>query len=329
MDELGDMKARKRLHETNPLETALLVTASYDHQIKLWTAHDAVCFKTLQYQESQVNHMDISSKKKYLAVAVHQQMRLYDMACNSLTSAFNLEGLSKNVTQVQFMADCNFLIHSGEDGKMKLWDIRLRSSSADRIFSCPSPINAFSLHPNQEKIFIVDQDGSMHVWDLKSDRKVTLPEKQGCSVLNICLNPEATSLATVNTKGECYIWRLQSSGDTGVTLSSKFEAHTKYALKCQFSPDSTLLATTSADGTARLWRTSGNTRLQQLTHPNNHPKHHLWVRDCAFSDDSQFLFTACSDNKARLWNATTGEIKREYEGHQKALTCLRFMDGVS
>lgn len=52
MDELGDMKARKRLHETNPLETALLVTASYDHQIKLWTAHDAVCFKTLQYQES-------------------------------------------------------------------------------------------------------------------------------------------------------------------------------------------------------------------------------------------------------------------------------------
>lgn len=61
-----------------------------------------------------------------------------------------------------------------------------------------------------------------------------------------------------------------------------------------------------------------------------------WVWDIAFSADSQYLFTASSDNFARLWslpnqsNNFTHEIKRVYKenGHQKAITCLAFRDGV-
>ncbi len=52
-----------------------------------------------------------------------------------------------------------------------------------------------------------------------------------------------------------------------------------------------------------------------------------WVWDLAFSADSQYLFTATSDNVARLWSLPTNEVKREYVGHQKPLTCLAFKDG--
>lgn len=38
--------------------------------------------------------------------------------------------------------------------------------------------------------------------------------------------------------------------------------------------------------------------------------------------------TASSDNLARLWCVETGEIKREYSGHQKAVVCLAFNDSV-
>ncbi len=57
----------------------------------------------------------------------------------------------------------------------------------------------------------------------------------------------------------------------------------------------------------------------------------------AFSADSQYIFTASSDNVARLWslappgspgsNEAIPKVKREYLGHQKALTCLAFRDG--
>lgn len=52
---------------------------------------------------------------------------------------------------------------------------------------------------------------------------------------------------------------------------------------------------------------------------------------CKYTWDMQhdwFLPTASSDNLARLWCVETGEIKREYSGHQKAVVCLAFNDSV-
>ena len=37
-------------------------------------------------------------------------------------------------------------------------------------------------------------------------------------------------------------------------------------------------------------------------------------------------FAASTDNIARLWNVETGEVKREYTGHTKAVSCLAFND---
>ena len=47
----------------------------------------------------------------------------------------------------------------------------------------------------------------------------------------------------------------------------------------------------------------------------------------SYANDS-LLLTASSDSVARLWTVETGEVKREYTGHQKALTCLAFRDDI-
>lgn len=51
-----------------------------------------------------------------------------------------------------------------------------------------------------------------------------------------------------------------------------------------------------------------------------------WVWDAAFSGDSKFLVTASSDSVVRLWHVENAEIRREYTGHQKAVTALAFSD---
>ena len=133
-------------------------------------------------------------------------------------------------------------------------------------------------------------------------------------------------MAAVNNKGNCYIWSLtggRAEESTQLHPKHKLSAHKKYALKCRFSPDSTLLATTSADGTVRIWKTVDFTMLTELKETSQR-----WVWDCAFSGDSQYIITASSDNMARLWNVETGEVKREYSGHQKAVVCLAFRDDI-
>lgn len=116
-----------------------------------------------------------------------------------------------------------------------------------------------------------------------------------------------------------------------------------------------LLATCSADQTCKIWRTSNFSLMTELSIKSNNPGETSrgWMWDCAFSGDSQYIVTgrpslvilavkapiigiimncvvpaASSDNLARLWCVETGEIKREYSGHQKAVVCLAFNDSV-
>lgn len=57
-------------------------------------------------------------------------------------------------------------------------------------------------------------------------------------------------------------------------------------------------------------------------------KNHTINLSVACSEVLTLLPTASSDNLARLWCVETGEIKREYSGHQKAVVCLAFNDSV-
>lgn len=122
-----------------------------------------------------------------------------------------------------------------------------------------------------------------------------------------------------------------------------------------------LLATCSADQTCKIWRTSNFSLMTELSIKSGNPGESSrgWMWGCAFSGDSQYIvtgepcplsplhclglwrghsklllssactpFAASSDNLARLWCVETGEIKREYGGHQKAVVCLAFNDSV-
>ena len=82
-----------------------------------------------------------------------------------------------------------------------------------------------------------------------------------------------------------------------------------------------LLATSSADGTAKIWRTIDFSLLTECKDTNQR-----WVWDLAFTCDSKYLFTASSDKLARLWSVQTGEIKKDYTGHQKLVVCIAFSD---
>lgn len=66
-----------------------------------------------------------------------------------------------------------------------------------------------------------------------------IPE-QDAMILGIAVDPLGHYMASVNSKGRCYIWELQGSSEepTKIKPKFKFDAHNKYALKVLFSNDS-------------------------------------------------------------------------------------------
>ena len=140
-----------------------------------------------------------------------------------------------------------------------------------------------------------------------------------CSIYNEC-----DSELSLSVQGNCYVWALTGGGpkeSSQLHPKNKILAHKRYGLCCKFSPDSQYLVTSAADHIVKVWRTVDFTLVQELT-----CEAQRWVWDIAFTADSQYLITASSDSTARLWSLKTGEIKREYQGHQKALTAVAFRD---
>ena len=344
-----------------PRDQVIFATASYDNTIRFWTAHNGQCQKSVQHPDSQVNALTISPDRKMLAAAGFQHIRIYDIPGTANPNPIcTYERVPKNITAVGFQEDMNWMYSGGEDGIVRIWDLRQKNTHPAKQYSstydCSSPVNCVSLHPNQIELISGDQSGKLHVWDMRNDKKESYLTEKDVSIQSLDIEQETNWLAAVDNAGSCFVYQLKPGSSMSLLEKKlKFSAHKKYALKCKFSPDCTLLVTTSADTTAKIWLTANLLPLsvenqdeaspQNGQYPPSTPlwptledlKPHFeltttnqrWVWDVAFTIDSQYVITGSSDNMARLWQTNTGDMIREYKGHKKAITAIAFSDGVA
>ncbi|NXW85406.1 LST8 protein, partial [Alopecoenas beccarii] len=299
-------------------DPVILATAGYDHTVRFWQAHSGICTRTVQHQDS-VSFTGAGADGRWMYTGGEDCMaRIWDLRwAQAAGPPAAPRGWWSRLHALKRVPHCS----------------RSRNLQCQRIFQVNAPINCVCLHPNQAELIVGDQSGAIHIWDLKTDHNEQLIPEPEVSVNSVHIDPDASYMAAVNSSGNCYVWNLTGGIGEEVTQlipKTKIPAHNRYALQCKFSPDSTLLATCSADQTCKIWRTSNFSLMTELSIKSNNPGETSrgWMWDCAFSGDSQYIVTASSDNLARLWCVETGEIKREYSGHQKAVVCLAFNDSV-
>ncbi|WAQ97443.1 LST8-like protein [Mya arenaria] len=249
-------------------DPVILATAGYDHAIRAqWDLLQDCATPGFRYQH----------------------IRMYDLNSNNPKPVINYDGISKNVTAVGFHEEGKWMYTGGEDNSARIWDLRSRNLQCQRIFQVNAPVNCICLHPNQGELFIGDQSGTIHIWDLKTDKNEHLIPDPDASIQSISIDPMGTMMSAVNNKGQCYIWTLTGGRNDDPTMlheKDDFTVSPRYALKCLFSPDSTLLATTLADNCTKIWKTADLTLHTELKDSSQR-----WVWDCAFSGDSQYIIT--------------------------------------
>mmetsp|Transcript_25539 Transcript_25539/g.42627 ORF Transcript_25539/g.42627 Transcript_25539/m.42627 type:complete len:307 (-) Transcript_25539:1468-2388(-) len=296
----------------------VLVTGGYDHKIRFWDATSGVCTKSISFGESQVNCIQVSSDKSLLAAGGNPMIQLFDVNAIDERPLLSYDGHAGNVTTIGFQRDQKWLFSSSEDGSVRIWDTR--SNNFSRKYDSGSPVNTVSLHASQSELVSGDQSGVMKVWDLAADkcREEYVPLVD-VPLRSISLTSDGSFVAAGSHKGRVFIYTPdQQKG--GLILSKEYQAHEDYLLKCVISPDSRSIATTSADKTIKLWDTSDFSLESTLN------KHQRWVWDCVYSADSLYLLTASSDQSAKLWDLRTGDVIRNYVGHNLAVTCVALND---
>lgn len=97
--------------------SVILATAGYDHTIRFWEAPSGICSHTLRHSDSQVNCLEITPDKQFLAAGGNPQIRLYDINNPSVDQpVLTLEGHTAAVTSLGFQRDGRYLYSGSEDG---------------------------------------------------------------------------------------------------------------------------------------------------------------------------------------------------------------------
>ena len=302
--------------------SVILATAGYDHKIRFWEAPSGLCSRTLRFADSQVNCLEITPDKQFLAAGGNPHIRLYEIHNPSMdTPVLTLEGHSGSVSSLGFQREGRYLYSGSEDGTVKLWDLRSRSYS--RSFDVKGPVTSVALRTNRDQIISGDQNGTVKIFDLTSGKCINTikPSPQTpISIQAVDISEDERTLVAVSNHGMVFVW--DPTFPDKLVPVTKFRAHAvgTYCLHAKISPDSRSLVTTSSDKTAKLW----DTTTWELKSTLN--QHNKWVWDAAFCADSSYLVTASSDNTARLWNLRTSEVVRQYTGHPSAVTCVALND---
>ncbi|KAI5895454.1 WD40-repeat-containing domain protein [Schizophyllum commune] len=308
--------------------SVVLVTGSYDHDIRFWEAWSGICSRTISRagETGQVNRLAISPDKRFLAAAIHKKVNIYEINNTSNEPRVTFEGHTGNVTSVCFHSEGKWLVTGSEDGTIKIWD--LRTSQVHRGYVNGAPVNDVCVHPNQGELISCDQAGSIKQWDLSENVcSHELTPAGDIPIRSVTLAADGSLLVAGNNKGRCYVWRVNDDPRMPrFQAVTKFVAHNKYLTRCLLSPDAKYLATCSADTTVKIWSISPSYEFRQEKVLVGHQR---WVWDCAFSADSAYLVTASSDHTARLWEMASGKTVRQYNGHHKAAVCCALHDGAS
>jgi WD40 repeat protein len=140
-----------------------VATAGAERTIRLWRADGPNLVRTYRGAASEITALDISNDGRYIASATAEGT--INVWSNSSSRAVrNLKAHPARIPSIAFGPD-RLLATSGEDGKIKLWNLRA-GRVVRALGGSNGPARALHISPDGRRVMAAGRDGLIRVWSL-------------------------------------------------------------------------------------------------------------------------------------------------------------------
>jgi WD40 repeat protein len=333
-----------------------IVSASWDHMLKLWDAATGAERLSLTGHTGGVNACAVSLDGRFLISASWDHtLKLWDASTGA--ERLSLTGHTNWVTACAVSPDGSFLVSASSDHTLKVWDAATAAKHLS-LTGYTSGVTSCAVSPDGRFLVSAPSDYTLKLWDAATGAE-RLSLTGHTSVLTGCaVSPDGRFIVSASSDYTLNRWdaatgaeRLSLTGHTGdvtacavspdgrfivsaswghtlklwdaVTGAERLSliGHTRGVTGCAVSPDGHFIVSSSVDKTLKLWdAATGAERLSLTGHTN-------WVTACAVSPDGRFLVSASLDKTLKLWEAWTGQCVLTFPVDGELSGCVVSPDG--
>ncbi len=341
------------VHYSSDNQIAKIAAAGAGGQVIVWNRRGGDK-QTLDTAADNVHCVAFSPTGDRLAIATDDPngfIKLADLTSGQVSTfaASTADEHTAAVLSVEYSPSGKELLSASRDGKIKVWDVAMRTANVSlhghrwwvwqARFVPPAEKSA-----SPTRIVSVSQDATAIVWEDKTgnwsaaDKIKQLPTFRGHQgpIFAVAISSDGKTIATAGQDRRILLWddsdleeidlaKAVSSNQVQATRADYPEliGHTATIRSLSFAPTGKVLISGGHDNTVRIWNTSSNELVKTLR------GHGRWVMSSVVSADGQTVVSAAMDHSVRLWDIAGYEEMRVIRGkllagHEDAILAADF-----
>ncbi len=324
-----------------------IVSASYDHTIRIWDTFSGQCLITLEEQIEPVNYAVFSPDgKQILSASNDNTIRVWNSHSGQCLVA--MEGHAGYVYSATFSPDGRYVVSASQDDTVRIWDT-FSGQCLQILKGHTGWVANASFSPDGLFVVSAASDNTIRIWEVSSGDCLHTMKGHSRTVYTAVFSPNGKYIVSASQDNSIRIWNAFNGHCIRL-----LEGHSEEVLSASYSFDGKFIVSGSRDKTVRIWDAYSGKCLQILQgftdwinfvsfSPDNMrvvvASETLCIRDVsatqylktfkgdfmtAFSPDGKFIVSPSDQNSICLWDITTGQCLKKIHGHTNMVTSTVF-----
>eukprot|EP00924_Labyrinthula_sp_SR-Ha-C_P005472 snap_masked-scaffold_1-processed-gene-32.7-mRNA-1 protein AED:1.00 eAED:1.00 QI:0/-1/0/0/-1/1/1/0/324 len=288
-----------------------------------------------------INEIKIDKERERIFAATNTSIFLLTSFCQGFSSETTqkLKAHQGNCMNLEISNDSNWIATCGEDGVVKIFDVRQSlsevvqqykprlalNSKLPSLQSFPynNVLHSICLDEDQVSIYAIGAMASVFHFDLRKMEQVN----SASNFLNSVRRQSRTRFFNARIwKEEILIGTSHGSvislDKHDLRLLTRRQIHKEAVLDLNINSPKCTIASCSADKSVHL-SSLNDSEVSEL----QKDVHEQFVNKVRFTTDGDFVFTACSDGRVRVFNTSSGNLVKQFVcKDEKPVTAIAILD---